>query len=106
MFDLAEIIRQHEGKTLEFKRDLSSPDKVMRTLVAFANGAGGRLLIGVEDPAMSSENRGDTASVGRNATERLLTIHQLISAWRYWCVRHTGRAVNPVVASDCRVLPE
>ena len=49
MFDLAEIIRQHEGKTLEFKRDLSSPDKVMRTLVAFANGAGGKLLIGVED---------------------------------------------------------
>ena len=37
------------GKTLEFKRDLSSPDKVMRTLVAFANGAGGVLLIGVED---------------------------------------------------------
>ena len=37
------------GKTLEFKRDLSSPEKVMRTLVAFANGAGGRLLIGVED---------------------------------------------------------
>lgn len=27
-----------------FKRDLSSPDKVMRTLVAFANNAGGVLL--------------------------------------------------------------
>ena len=49
MFNLAELLRQHEGKTLEFKRDLSSPDKVMRTLVAFANGAGGVLLIGVED---------------------------------------------------------
>jgi ATP-dependent DNA helicase RecG len=49
VFDLAEIIRQHEGKTLEFKRDLSSPEKVMRTLAAFANGAGGRLLIGVEN---------------------------------------------------------
>ncbi|HUZ06161.1 MAG TPA: ATP-binding protein [Candidatus Paceibacterota bacterium] len=49
VFDLTEMIRQHEGKTLEFKRDLSSPDKVMRTLVAFANGAGGRWLIGVED---------------------------------------------------------
>jgi proteasome accessory factor B len=35
------------------------------------------------DPAMSSENRGDTASVGRNATERLVAIHQLISARRY-----------------------
>ena len=49
MFNLAELLRQHEGKTLEFKRDLSSPDKVMRTLVAFANGAGGVLLIGVQD---------------------------------------------------------
>ena len=49
MFNLAELLRRHEGKTLEFKRDLSSPDKVMRTLVAFANGAGGVLLIGVED---------------------------------------------------------
>ena len=49
MFNLAEILRQHEGKTLEFKRDLSSPEKVMRTLVAFANGPGGKLLIGIED---------------------------------------------------------
>lgn len=49
MFNLSELLRQHEGKTLEFKRDLSSPDKVMRTLVAFANGAGGIMLIGVED---------------------------------------------------------
>ena len=49
MFNLAELLRQHEGKTLEFKRNLSSPDRVMRTLVAFANGAGGVLLIGVED---------------------------------------------------------
>ena len=49
MFNVVELLRQHEGKTLEFKRDLSSPDKVMRSLVAFANGAGGVLLIGVED---------------------------------------------------------
>ncbi len=46
---LEEILRQPEGKTLEFKRDLSSPRPVLRTLVAFANSAGGRLLIGVED---------------------------------------------------------
>ncbi len=49
MFNVAELLSQHEGKTLEFKRDLSSPDKVMRTLVAFANSAGGVLLVGVED---------------------------------------------------------
>jgi len=33
----------------EFKRDLSSPDGALRTIVAFANTAGGTLLIGVED---------------------------------------------------------
>jgi len=46
---LEEILRQPEGKTLEYKRDLSSPASVLRTLVAFANAAGGRLVIGVED---------------------------------------------------------
>ncbi|MGL4437114.1 MAG: ATP-binding protein, partial [Giesbergeria sp.] len=33
----------------EFKRDLSSPLNVLKTLVAFANSAGGRLVIGVDD---------------------------------------------------------
>ena len=47
--DLVEILRKHEGKTLGFKRDLSSPDGVLRTVVAFANTSGGRILIGVED---------------------------------------------------------
>jgi ATP-dependent DNA helicase RecG len=47
--DLIETLKRPEGKTLEFKRDLSSPEGVLRTLVAFANTAGGTLLIGVED---------------------------------------------------------
>ena len=38
-----------EGKTLEFKRDLSSPERPLRTIVVFANSAGGRLVIGVDD---------------------------------------------------------
>lgn len=47
--DLLEILKQPEGKTLELKRDLSSPEAVLKTVVAFANTAGGVLLIGVED---------------------------------------------------------
>src|SRR6202011_2499167 len=34
---------------LEFKRELSSPDGALRTIVAFANTSGGTLLVGVED---------------------------------------------------------
>ena len=40
---------QPGGKQLEFKRDLSSPRNLLKTLVAFANSAGGRLVIGVDD---------------------------------------------------------
>jgi predicted HTH transcriptional regulator len=38
-----------EGKTREYKRDLSSPTKPLRTIVAFANSAGGQLVVGVGD---------------------------------------------------------
>ena len=38
-----------EGKTLELKRDLSSPAGPLRTITAFANSAGGRLVIGIAD---------------------------------------------------------
>jgi len=47
--DLAETLRRPAGKTLEFKRELSSPDGLIRTVVAFANtDGGGGLLFGTE----------------------------------------------------------
>jgi len=45
----SQLITMPEGKTLELKRDISSPGNILKTLVAFANTAGGRLLIGIED---------------------------------------------------------
>jgi ATP-dependent DNA helicase RecG len=47
--NLVDVLRKPEGKTLEYKRDLSSPDGLLNTLVAFANTAGGILAIGIED---------------------------------------------------------
>jgi ATP-dependent DNA helicase RecG len=47
--NIEELLRRGEGKTLEFKRDLSSPRNILKTLTAFANTAGGVLLIGVDD---------------------------------------------------------
>ncbi len=43
------LLQAEEGKTLEFKQNLSSPRNLLKTLVAFANSAGGRLVIGVAD---------------------------------------------------------
>jgi ATP-dependent DNA helicase RecG len=49
--DLVSLLSRPEGKTLEFKRDLSSPEGALKTIVAFANTSGGALLIGIEDCA-------------------------------------------------------
>jgi ATP-dependent DNA helicase RecG len=47
--DIDLILRSPEGKTVEFKRDLARPEGILRSIVAFANSAGGALVIGVED---------------------------------------------------------
>ena len=46
---LRELITQGEGLTLDFKKTISSARKIAKTLSAFANTKGGRLLIGVND---------------------------------------------------------
>lgn len=43
---LVELLQRNEGKTLEFKRDLSSPEGALKSLGAFANTAGGTLVVG------------------------------------------------------------
>ncbi len=49
MSELVHLLNQPEGRTLEFKRDLSSLRPILKTLVAFANTSGGTLVIGRED---------------------------------------------------------
>lgn len=46
---LEELLAQPESKTLDFRRDLSSPKSITRNLVAFANTSGGTIGIGVDD---------------------------------------------------------
>ncbi len=46
---LDEMLLQHEGKTLEFKENANSPLNIMKTVIAFANTAGGIIVIGVQD---------------------------------------------------------
>jgi hypothetical protein len=43
--DLPTLLSRHEGKTLEFKRDLSSTEGVLKAIVAFANTSGGVVVI-------------------------------------------------------------
>lgn len=45
---LEELLAKSEGKTLEFKENTHSLQKIVQTVIAFANTAGGTLLIGIK----------------------------------------------------------
>ncbi len=47
--DVNAMIEEGEGFTLEFKRRISSAEKIARTLISFANTKGGTILFGVDD---------------------------------------------------------
>ncbi|WP_026998774.1 AlbA family DNA-binding domain-containing protein [Eisenibacter elegans] len=49
LVQLKKLVRQGEGKQLEFKLKANHPEKIIREVVAFANTEGGILLIGVAD---------------------------------------------------------
>jgi predicted HTH transcriptional regulator len=46
---IKQLISQGEHQQLDFKFEISDAEKIARTLVAFANTEGGKLLIGVKD---------------------------------------------------------
>ena len=46
---LRRLIAEGESEVLDFKKTITSLPKIAKTLVAFANSKGGRLLIGVND---------------------------------------------------------
>lgn len=47
--DVNRLIEEGEGFEIEFKRKVTSPEKVARALIAFANTKGGHILFGVDD---------------------------------------------------------
>lgn len=46
---LEELLAREEGKTLEFKESTQSLQKIIQTIIAFANTAGGVIVVGVKD---------------------------------------------------------
>jgi ATP-dependent DNA helicase RecG len=83
LVDLARILSAGEDSTHQFKRDFDSPDKLSAELVAFSNGSGGQIFIGVDDKGLITGL--DDASVRR--------LNQMVSNVASQNVRP---AINPV----------
>jgi len=49
MNSIIDQIQQGESKTLEFKESLPQNDSIVKTVIAFSNTSGGKLIIGVND---------------------------------------------------------
>ena len=47
---IQEILKQHENKSLEFKKEIPKNRlNLLKTVVGFANGSGGHIYVGVND---------------------------------------------------------
>jgi predicted HTH transcriptional regulator len=55
--ELKKLVQQGEHQSLEFKKKIAYPEKVVRELIAFANSAGGVLVVGVDDDGSFSGQR-------------------------------------------------
>ena len=51
--DIAKLLKQPEGRRLEFKEKLPTKADLCKTIIAFANDAGGVLFIGIKDSPRS-----------------------------------------------------
>jgi len=49
MMNIDSLVKRNEGKTLEFKENTNSMDRIVKTAVSFANTAGGQIIIGIAD---------------------------------------------------------
>ena len=85
VMDLLALLAQPEGKTIEFKRDLSSPAGFLRAGTAFANTAGGTIIVGVEDRTPHVVGVGDLLALEERAANLISDFHgtMLVSvAWQ------------------------
>lgn len=94
---LKKLIEQGENQTLDFKHSISDSRKIARSLVAFANSDGGRLLIGVRDNGSIAGIRSDEEIYMVDTAAHLFCR----PAIEYTIKQHTteGKAILEVVVS-------
>ncbi|MGH2833127.1 MAG: RNA-binding domain-containing protein [Solirubrobacteraceae bacterium] len=99
--NLDQLITQPEGSTLDFKRDLSSLQKVVKTIAAISNTANGTVIVGVDDDKtvvglkdpLKDEER--LARAIADSIEPLLLVN----------IKHASRANQSVLVVDVPFSP-
>jgi predicted HTH transcriptional regulator len=102
--DVKMLIEEGEGFELEFKRKVSTPIKIAKTMISFANTKGGIILFGVDD---------DRKIVGVSSEKEEMEMIQM--AGNYYCdppiepaidiVPYKGRDVVVVTIEESSMKP-
>jgi predicted HTH transcriptional regulator len=87
------LIEEGEGFDIEFKRRVPSPEKIARTLVAFANTKGGHILFGVDDD-------GSIVGVESEKSE----VNQILEAGSVYCHPEIVPSIDIVAFSGRDVI--
>jgi len=71
--ELLDLIEEGENMQCEFKREFSSPEKIARGMIAFANTKGGFMLFGVDDDkkVVGVESEKETAELVNDVAKNL-----------------------------------
>jgi predicted HTH transcriptional regulator len=85
LVELYKIIEDGENSSVEFKRKFSSPEKIAKEMIAFANSKGGKILFGVDD---------DKTIIGVESEKGEL--ESIKTAAKFYC--------EPEVESDTEIL--
>ena len=88
------LIEQGEHQQLDFKFEVSDSKKIARTLSAFANTDGGRLLIGVKDNGAISGVRSEEEYYMIEAASKMYTHPEVPFTAKRWDVN--GKTVLEV----------
>ena len=89
------LIKEGEHQMLDFKFEISDSKKIARTLVAFANTDGGRLLIGVKDNGSISGIRSEEEKYMVQTAAELFCQPEVAFEAKEWTVN--GKTILEVI---------
>ncbi len=99
---IRKLIVQGENQQLDFKFEISDSKKIARTLVAFANTDGGRLLVGVKDNGAIAGVRSEEEYYMIEAAAQLFCKPEIVFQTKEWDV--DGKLVLEVFVPKSRNL--
>jgi hypothetical protein len=102
--DLLRLVETGENQHIEFKRLVHSPEKIAKSISAFANASGGTILIGVDDDKriVGIESEKETAEIIWEAANHFI---QPAVPFKTDVIEFRGRDVLAVTIEESKTKP-